>query len=269
MNTPLTWLSRLLVLISLQLLIADPLTSAPPPASPIDDSHSFRLITVAGSYRDLYYTVSPGATPTPVILNQVLSCAYPRPTSATLELFRQLPPPPDSPPGTPPVRQTVITASLPSGMIAPIVIVPVPDPHTAAARPAAVVADDPKTHQPATLRIFNYSNSRIGVAAGAIHYTIEPNAEKIIPISEADGRVMFQVAAEKNGRWVGVLKNEHRLSSALRGYLMVFDYVRDPDFPPELTPPPLLANLMFGPTSQPPSLRTINEAGARVSLKNN
>ncbi|MGE9291741.1 MAG: hypothetical protein ACQKBT_12155, partial [Puniceicoccales bacterium] len=67
-----------------------------------EEPSTFRILSAVGGFRDLFYEVEEGKNPIKLNIRTKFSREYPSPENKELVLFRQIPPPAGSPPGTPP-----------------------------------------------------------------------------------------------------------------------------------------------------------------------
>ncbi len=207
---------------------------------------TFRIISACGSRGDLLYDLKNGSgvkTQVKVTLNQSLSAPYPRPSGDKLVLYREVPPPPDAPAGTPPTRQTIVTAELPSGLPDCIVVTVPRTTDRLGPLASRVIPGTPETHQAGTVKLINFSEHETAVALDERTITLPPGS---IQITKFDaGRILVQVAVQKAQGWTPAFRGERLSSPAVRGYIFIFNYMEDPDYGPDPTPPPALVNTLF------------------------
>lgn len=222
-------------------LLAQPAPAVPQPAT------SFRLLSTLGSHTDLKYQPTRGQPPIDLLLNQSPSTRYPRPSSGLLQVFRELPPPPDSPPDTPPVRQIVFETRLPADKPSSLIVT-----QPAGGNPASpfldvhVLADSLEQHGPGQLGVLNLSRYKIALAIDRDTHEFSAGTTTYIRLPKAAGRMLFRAATlTKANHWSLYYKGEQRLSPIHRGYLIITNYLDDPDYGVTPNPPPVRQRLLF------------------------
>ena len=222
-------------------------------AQPADKiAPAFRVISMVGSRNDLKYEVAPDKPLVSVPLAQSVSRLHPAPANGRLELFREIPPPPDAPPGTRPVRQILLTVSLPPET-AQTLIVALPtgrgrgDPLI-----ARVLPDDPRRHRAGTVEAVNLSRFQTAVALDDTNHILNVSESRILPMGQGRLRVLVQAAVQKNSRWQPAFRAEQRVPAGVRGFLFVSDYIPDPDYEADPLPPPALVRILMEAAPPPP-----------------
>ncbi len=215
---------------------------------------TFRIFSLIGSRTDLKYEPVPGKPPEPLHLFQAVSRAYPVPRNGRLELFREIPPPPDAPPGTPPKREIILTAQFPSDAKQSLVITFPAGKNARGALTARVLPDDPARHLARTVQVLNLSRFPTSVAIGADHSDFAVAESRIVPITEGRLRILVQAAIKKDAQWESVYRAERRIGAKLRGFVFICDFMQDPDYDTDPQPPPVLVKSFFEPAPEPPVL---------------
>ncbi|HSI07950.1 MAG: hypothetical protein ACAH89_00910 [Rariglobus sp.] len=218
-------------------LIALP-ASAQPDAAQI---RTFRLTATGGVYTDLFYDVKGNKTAVFAGMKG-LSTPYACPTGGTLSFYREVPPPPDSPPNTKPTKQVVAEVTLPVAYKQSIVVLapaptPAPTPVPAAADAPAplpiigvAIEELPKEHTIGTFRVINLSTHPVAFALGDNVVPLAPQASSIVPFSP--GPTDVKVAVRVGNPWRRVHYSERRLDANLRAYCVVIDSKSDDEFTP-------------------------------------
>ena len=203
-----------------------------------DSQATFRIISATGSYDGLLYDTGSGSKKitVPIILNQALSPPLPSPEGSHLDIYRLIPPPLNAPPGTPPIRQVVISTQLPVKQSDCIVVTFPVSENRLGPLQARLVPPSPGSHQAGTLRIINFSSYDAGVAINEHQSTFAAGAIDVVKTGA--GRVLLQVAVNKNGVWDKTFRAERRITPQMRGYVFIFDYRDDPDYGDPLKSPP-------------------------------
>lgn len=232
--------------------VSFPCLRAAPPAGV---ERSFRLISQVGSRLDLKYEVSRTLPPVSISLSQAVSRAYPAPAGGRLELFREIPPPPDSPPGTKAVRQIILSTRLPDDALR-CLLVTLPtgskpgDPLT-----ARVLPDGPDRHPAGTMLVVNLSRFQTAVKLGDDTQQFAVGEARLLPLAQGKLRVSVQAAVQKDGQWQPAARTARRIVEGVRGFLFISDYLPDPDYPADPEPSPALVRIFteVAPRPNPPS----------------
>lgn len=213
-------------------------------AQPVEQPATFRVISSVGSYGELFYDASIGGKrkPVAITLNQSLSAPLAWPAKSPLEIYRLVPPPPGAPEGSKPTRQIVVSIPLPAENDPIVVTFPTSDDRLAPLA-AHIVPPTPDTHKAGTVKVINFSKFNTAVGMDARNDTLKPGGISVFPTGT--GRVLFQVAVGKGNNWASAFRGERRLSPKVRGYVFVFNYVDDPDYGREPTPPPATVKTFF------------------------
>lgn len=206
---------------------------------------TFRIISAFGSYTGLFYDQTAGSPKTAVAvnLNQGLSHRYPRPAGTKLELYRIVPPPPDSPAGTKPVRQVVVSATLPAGQPDCIVVTLPSSLDPLAPLQSHVIPGDADSHKAGTVKVINFSNLNAAVAVDEANRLVGAGATSLFKVRP--GCVLLQAAVQQGEGWASAFRGERLLAASLRGYVFIFDYRVDPDYGPVPQPPPAVVKTFF------------------------
>ena len=214
----------------------------PPPPVP-----TFRLLSMSGSYGGISYAMNATGKGKPqmVDLTQGFSRFYVRPPGPTVQFFRETPVPPNSPPGTLPVRKPAFEATIPANANRCIIVTFPPAGKRSVVLSDCVFADDSKEHRAGTLMLCNASSSPAAFYVNGSQFTVAVGASQIVPLPEDKTDFMVQIALQKGAGWHGVYKGELGFNSKLRGYLFVADFAFDPDFTGNAFSQPALVNAMF------------------------
>ncbi|MET0261828.1 MAG: hypothetical protein ABW223_02935 [Rariglobus sp.] len=215
---------------------------------------TFRILSLIGSRTDLKYEPVYGKPPEPLHLFQAVSRAYPLPRNGRLELFREIPPPPDAPRGTPHKREIFLTAQIPAGAKQSLVIVWPAGKNVRGPLSARVLPDDPARHLARSVQVLNLSRFPSSVALGAEHFDFAAGESRLVPITEGRLRILVQAAIKKDTQWESVYRAERRIGEKLRGFIFVCDFMQDPDYDTDPQPPPVLVKSFFEPAPEPPVL---------------
>ena len=248
-------------MLGLSILVSSAMVQAQAPA-PVT---SFRLLSLAGSYGGLYYEMNDSTKLRKVTLDQGLSPYYSRPSGPTLEIFREFPVPPGSPPGTKPVRKAGLIASIPE-KTSRCIIVTIPQSTKRTDLLAShTLPDDSSDHRAGTVMAVNYSSFPAVIAMNDAQYPVAVGASVIIPCPANASEFIAQIALHKGNRWTPVYKAEFSTNPMLRGYLVFADYVQDPDYKASAIPPPALVSAVFEVSPEVP--RLVKNASLTASLK--
>ena len=211
-------------------------------AAPEAPARTFRIFTVIHVITDLKYDAAPGKS-TPLVISQVPFASLPIPRDNHVVLYKEIPPPADSPPGTPPVKVVMADALVPAD--APRVLIAV-IPDDSGRFSTRVIPDDPAQHPVGQLRFINLSKFHAALGLNREQYRLGP-AEFALLGWPKDGGILVQVAANKNGEWESVLRRERRARKSARSYCIVFDYAPNPEelLPDPMNPPPVTVRFFF------------------------
>lgn len=197
---------------------------------------TFRLIAAQGTYHDLYYDVSPKRPRVPVIFGRGLSSPYELPKITKLVLYREIPPLPTAPTGSSPARQVVLEAQIPPSGTDCIIVTAPTSPDLQGPLISRVIPESPGLHPPGTIRFLNFSEYPLAIKAAKEQVSVPAGEVGAARVNA--GRVFFQAAVQRDGRWQSTFRAERRLDPTLRGYFFVFNYREDPGATPDPTPPP-------------------------------
>ncbi len=222
---------------------------------------NFRLLSMVGSYGGVKYEATSKKV-VPVVIAQTPSSYYPAPTNLSLAMYRELTPPPDSPPNTPPTRKAAVTIKLPaiSDPTNPTpawLVITLPEPANSATLLRAVaIPEDFTTHMAGTLRLINLSEKRAAFSISGVVHEVAAGASQIISVPAGKKFIQVQAAIDMGGRWAHAWKEEFRVNAQLRGYLIMSNYMDDPEYSPIPQPPPAMVRAFFefGPRADTPSL---------------
>jgi len=214
-------------------------------APPEEPPPTFRILSACGSYGGLYYDADFYGTlkSMPIILNQSLSSPQAWPVDGKLVIYRLIPPPAGAPPETLPTRQTVMQSDLSKDNVTTIVVTfPSTNDRRGPLR-AYLVPDTAKKHKAGTIKIINFSSHQAMVALDEKSKQLASG--EIDTMKTDEGRVLVRVGVNKGQGWQVAFRGERRIAPQLRGYVFVFNYMVDPDYGEDPTPPPALAKIFF------------------------
>lgn len=204
---------------------------------------TFRVMSMVSTYDDMFYQVN-SQERIDVRLGSAPSSPLPVPSGSRLRFLREIPPPPDAPPNTPPTRQTLFDAPIPDTNEDFYVI----------ARP--LVPEDKKTVFEATVVPFPEDFT----AGKCLIANLSPFSEAAISIKDrvhkvSKGQKQFiqldvghspiKVAVFVGPAWGLAAEDAWRLWPNQRGLILIFPYIKDPDYPPLVNPPPAVAYIAF------------------------
>jgi len=233
------------ILLSLFLVAFLSVNSALAQLPPKEVPPTFRVISASGSYTNLFYdiVVAGKTRPMALNLNQALSAPQLWPAKGQLLVYRLVPPPPGSPPEVKYTRQTIFNTTLPSDTSDCIVVTfPLSGNPLGPLLPRLVPAS-PATHKAGTVKVINFSTFDTAVGMDERSTSFKPGSFDVIPAGT--GRVLFQVAVSKGNGWASAFRGERRLAPQVRGYIFVFNYMVDPDYGADATPPPATVKTFF------------------------
>ncbi len=197
-------------------------------------ARSFRVVTTVGAISDLKFDRGPRDTVS-LLIRSTLSDPILLSGARTVELYREIPPPPGSPPDAQPTRQTVVTLVFPESMRRAIAVVAPTSPTTYG---AMVFDDDHDTHPAGTLKVFNLSAMNAALKVGREVRSIPAGQTALAPYPP--GKTLIQLAVQRGDSWP-IAMDKGRISRPnLRAYLFVFNYRHDPSLHDEGPPPPAL-----------------------------
>ena len=231
-------MKRFLLLASLLITTCASL-NAQPTAKPA----TFTLLSAVGTYVGLKYELSPKNLQT-VTLNQSTSGPYTQPKGGNLTLFREIPAPKDAPPNTPPTRDIILSTTLPADSPNCMVICLRPAANPTAKLTAYILKNSP-THVAGTLRIVNLSSFPSAVSVNKDKYMLAVGETQTVPAGPSTEPVFIYVTLNKNGRWTPPIGSDYRIAKELRGTMLIFDYIQDPDYEVISFPPPLVTKTFF------------------------
>lgn len=207
------------------------LRAQPGPADPIP--RTFRIMSYVGSYEELFYQTSAAKSSIrPITISRTFSPPLPAPTGTTLEVFRWIPPPPNSPPGTQPTRQVALTATLdpnaPESLVIGRPLTP-ENKKTNFQAQAIPLGDD---YHAGTCLLANLS----GFPSAAISlrdsvHTLKDGATELAAFGKGHTLIKVAVTVQHGGGWALAGDDAWRLNAMYRGYIIVLPYMDDPDYP--------------------------------------
>lgn len=206
----------------------------------------FRLISMVGTYENIYYQAQAGKPPVSLRLTRAPSAPLQVPAGSTLQFFREIPPPPDAPPGTPPIRQILLKTAVPQSEDDFIVVARPLVPEDKQTSFDATVLPFPKEYVAGTCLVANLSpfpEAAISLK-NEVHH-IKQGERKFLPLENGHNLIKIAVQVSKSGRWELAGDDAWRLWPGQRGLILVFPYIRDPDFPPPINPPPAGVHVSF------------------------
>ena len=226
---------------------------------------TFRVISAVGSFHGVKYDIkkTPSASTTVTItINQVLSEPYKRPAAgAELEFYREIPPPPEKPESKP-IRVSLFTVKFPAGATESIIVLFPTSKDRKAPLRAQIFGCDP-LHKAGMIQLINYSSTPAATGIGDVNITLEPGQTLMVPAGAANGRILVQTAIQKGGRWIPAFRGERRVAQSVRGFIFIFDYMDDPDYGPEIQPPPALTKIIFEPSPEAIAARIERKKAAK------
>ena len=180
---------------------------------------TFRLIAINSSLNEVFYQPAPGREAVPLTIRKSPSKDYPCPAGPALEIFRLIPPPPDAPPGTPPVKQIVTSARLGTNESSLVILTPAgADTFT-----AFVVPDDAATHPIGTLRVINLSNRRIGVALDDVIAELDAQTSRLLQVTSGKQTFKLRLAHNGNGKWDAFWDQSLLSYNEVRSFAFIYD----------------------------------------------
>jgi hypothetical protein len=192
-------------------------------------ARTFRLTATSGVYNDLFYDLK-GAKTSVFASTSGLSVPYVCPSGRMLSFYRELPPPPGSPPDTKPTKQVVAEVPLPADAKQYFVLL-APAPANAPLPIIGVAIEElPKEHTIGTFRVINLSSRSAAFALGDHIVPLEPQASSIVPFTP--GPINVKVAVRIGNPWRSVYVNERRLHANLRAYCVIIDSIAADEFTP-------------------------------------
>ncbi|MFA6960505.1 MAG: hypothetical protein WC205_07140 [Opitutaceae bacterium] len=229
------YLVSLILLLPCGLLHAQ---TSPAPTAPA--ARTFRIFSIVGSFIDYKYELKRGAEPIRLSIGPLPTRAYVAPAGADLIIYREVPPPPDSPPGTKPTRSIIARVELPAAQPRSLVIVaPLAD-GTFATR---VLDDDPAQHPAGTLRLVNLSTFPAAVALDRSTHPVDSGASSVVAYGA--GGKLVQLAVQKQGAWTVSYSEEHMSRPELHAYGFIFNYAPAPDLQPDPQAAPAIFRLFM------------------------
>jgi|GEM_PF-802261 len=207
---------------------------------------TFRIVSSVGSFDGLKYEPFLEEGPVSISLRMGISRKYPLPEKRNLILFREIPPPADSPPGTPPTRQIVLNLDIPAaGTHFLIVTRPRADDFSSGLLEGVVLKDDSLEHGPREMLVMNLSDFEIGLLIDQEKYLLPPGDSRFTPLPESSSSVVIRVAANSGTEWKLIYQGEKRLSPYHRGYLVLSNFLQQPGEYLDPDPPPVRTQSFF------------------------
>ncbi|WP_269523236.1 hypothetical protein [Coraliomargarita parva] len=196
----------------------------------------FRVFTPVGSISNLRYDTKDESHA--LRIGSKLSEPIELP-DGPLELYRLVPPPPDSPTDAKPVKVVVARVDLPIDVQRFILVVLAGEGFSYQVFP---VKDDYGSHGAGQLRLINFSKMDAALAVNKEMYQIKSGASLTVPYG--DGATTLKVAANKGGGWNMTFRKNRIAYANRRAYLLVFDYMVDPLMPPNSVPTPATVSFL-------------------------
>ena len=195
-------------------ILPSPRATAEPAAT-----RTFRILSLVGSRLDLNYEPSRNQPTVSISLSQAVSSAYAAPADGRLEFFRELPPPPDAPPGTKPTRQVLLATRFPADASRCLIALQPAGPGRSDPLIARVLPDDAGQHPAGTMRIINLSHFQTAVKLGDDTYVFAPDENRLAPLAKGKLRVSVQTAVQTGGSWQSVARTARRVEQNVRGFM--------------------------------------------------
>ena len=215
---------------------------------------TFRTLSLAGSYGGLYYEMKGNSKLLNVSLDQGLSAYFLRPAGPTLEIFREFPVPPNSPPGTKPIRKAGLIAPIPPNVSRCLIVTIPRSSNRTDLLTTHTIPDDAKEHRAGTILFANLSSRASVVAVNGTQIPIAVGETKIVPCPPNSSEFLIKIALQKGNGWASVYDAEYSNNASLRGYVIFANYVADPDFKQNGIPPPALVTAVFEMSPEIPRL---------------
>lgn len=219
-------------------------------AQPVENKkpRTFRVITSVGSIGDLKFDQTPHKTVTLNIRSQ-LSDPIVIPESKPLVLYREIPPPPGSPPETPPTKETMATVSFPKDFTQAILII---IPAAPSGYRAVLFKDDRETHPAGAARVFNLSGMAAAIKVNKDITNIDAGKTQLIPYPLGPNNVNIAVNVQRGGSWAMAFDKGHISRANIRVHVFIFDYKHDAEID-DGKGPPAPALVRFYTESVPPT----------------
>lgn len=199
------------------------------------EKREFRLLTTVGVINELKFDLTPKQTVS-VRIDSRLSRELPMPASGALVLYREIAPPPDSPPGTKPTKETVARINFPQDCPKAIVVIAK---NTATSAYQSIVFDDTeKSHPSGMLRLFNLSGMSTALSINKAVETVTPGKAQLVPYPLGPNNI--QLAVQRGSNWTIAFDKGRIARPNLRAHMFVFDYQKDPEVDDLGMPPPAL-----------------------------
>ena len=199
------------------------------------EKREFRLLTTVGVINELKFDLTPKQAVS-VRIDSRLSQELPIPASGALVLYREIAPPPDSPPGTKPVKETVAKIHFPQDYSKVIVVI---SKNAATSGYQSLIFDDSeKSHPSGMLRLFNLSGMSTALSINKAVETVPPGKAQLVTYPLGPNNI--QLAVQRGSHWTIAFDKGRIARPNLRAHMFVFDYQKDPEIDDLGIPPPAL-----------------------------
>lgn len=203
-----------------------------------ETARTFRVFSAVGRFSDLKFDNGPGKTTRIEVVGKPLD-EYTVPGKGTLSLYREVPPPPEAPAGSPPRKKVVAQVTIPATQVRTLVVL---IPENDGVFRAYALDDGPARHHAGTIRLINLSRLGAAVALSDTPYTLPVGAPELIAPFDG-GAILIRVAVQNHNNWVPAFRMEGVARPTLRSYGFIFDFMDDPGVDHGGMPPPALVRL--------------------------
>jgi hypothetical protein len=210
---------------------------------------TFRVMSVVGTYSDLKYEREPGKV-APIFFNKTLSTPLSLPTSNQLIVFREIPPPANAKPDTPPHREIVMQVTFPNDQDRFILIV---SPTESNSLKGFIIKDDSASHPPGHVRVLNLSSYSAAFGLNSTTHALAPSQENTTPYPLKNNYLQIAIAPPNTQSWEIIYQRERICHPGMRLYIFMFNFMDDP-LEPTLETPAAIVRVFserFIPTPKP------------------
>ncbi|MBW8780591.1 MAG: hypothetical protein JF599_01700 [Verrucomicrobia bacterium] len=208
---------------------------------------SFRLLNTKGVLEDLVFDLNGEKVPV-FSTTSTLSQPYPCPSTGSLTLYREIPPPSSAPPGTKPTKEIVAEVKIPKDYAQCIVLLA---PLSGEASPkfqGVVFEDIPKEHKPGTFRLINLSSLDSALSLNRQVTSAASGQSIITPYELNEGILQLKLAVKQGNAWSQAIGSERRMAANMRAFGIVLN-----DKPAYEDALPISCCLVFDYVKMPPS----------------
>jgi len=200
----------------------------PGPETSLEDARTIRFYCLADSMPQYFYDVRKNEQTAIGSASGSLSLPHPMPADRVLEVYRVIPPPPEAPVGTKPLKQIMGTSKIPAGFSKAIVLLLPEGGSKAETLRVAAFGDSYRIHPRGMVRVFNLAPWEISLKVGDSTNRFKPGQEAIVPWSDRTSNVVvFQTCVRSGDAWRILGTNELATRPNLRAFMFAYQGIPD------------------------------------------